>query len=326
LFRELGYHRVAIEDIAASVGITGRAIYRHFATKQELLDAVIAEATGALEAAGTVDAIAELSLDRREIGVLVEREARHSTLATRPAPLGDGFLCQSALTVLLSPSHHSVVLPPARAHHLLTSMARCVLTAPESSWSDARATPATAPRASRREAVLSAAVDLFAERGYAAVRMEDVGAGAGIAGPSVYEHFESKADLLMAALTRGAEWLQLGIAQALATPGSDADRLAAALQSYVDFTIDHSALMGVFLTESIYLPDDERHALRRMQHRYVSEWVSLLIAARPTLGAAEARFIVHGALSLVNNCVANVRPGLGPVLVGLGRRVLEDTT
>ena len=37
LFREQGYHRVGIEDIATSVGITGRAIYRHFGNKHDLL-------------------------------------------------------------------------------------------------------------------------------------------------------------------------------------------------------------------------------------------------------------------------------------------------
>src|SRR5207249_4269750 len=72
-------------------------------------------------------------------------------------------------------------------------------------------------RASRREVVLAAATELFAQRGYASVRMEDVGAAAGIAGPSVYEHFAGKADLLMATLTRGAEWLQLGMSRALAS-------------------------------------------------------------------------------------------------------------
>src|SRR5262249_5718752 len=62
------------------------------------------------------------------------------------------------------------------------------------------ADPAGAP--SRREAVLAGATRLFRQRGYHAVSMDDIGAAVGIAGPSVYRHFASKADLLCAACTR----------------------------------------------------------------------------------------------------------------------------
>ena len=37
MFAEYGYHGVSIEDLGASVGISGPAVYRHFASKDALL-------------------------------------------------------------------------------------------------------------------------------------------------------------------------------------------------------------------------------------------------------------------------------------------------
>ena len=50
--------------------------------------------------------------------------------------------------------------------------------------------------AARREAIVAAAAELFAENGYAAVGMDDIGAAAGVTGPAIYRHFEAKAAVL----------------------------------------------------------------------------------------------------------------------------------
>jgi AcrR family transcriptional regulator len=58
------------------------------------------------------------------------------------------------------------------------------------------------PAAERRETVLRAAGTLFAERGYAGTRLDDVAAAAGVTKPIVYRHFESKQALYLALLAR----------------------------------------------------------------------------------------------------------------------------
>src|SRR5262249_20023395 len=90
--------------------------------------------------------------------------------------------------------------------------------------------PAAAP--SRREAVLAGATRLFRERGYHAVSMDDIGAAVGIAGPSVYRHFASKADLLCAACTRMADRLLAEAGLALATASGPVDALDRLVRSY----------------------------------------------------------------------------------------------
>ena len=52
-------------------------------------------------------------------------------------------------------------------------------------------------KSDRRLQLLSAAERLFAERGFLAVRLEDIGAAAGVSGPAIYRHFPNKESLLV---------------------------------------------------------------------------------------------------------------------------------
>ena len=45
--------------------------------------------------------------------------------------------------------------------------------------------------------LIAAAERLVAERGYLAVRLEDIGAAAGVSGPAIYRHFPNKEALLV---------------------------------------------------------------------------------------------------------------------------------
>ncbi|MGN7947867.1 TetR/AcrR family transcriptional regulator [Microbacterium sp. 22215] len=53
LFADSGYNGVSLEDIGAAVGVSGPAVYRHFAGKQALLGAVLVKVSDDLVAGGT---------------------------------------------------------------------------------------------------------------------------------------------------------------------------------------------------------------------------------------------------------------------------------
>ena len=343
LFCARGFHRVGVDEVAAEVGITGGAIYRHFGNKGDLLARTVADAVDGLEAALTVvddqaeaaevvGALAGLAVEQRHLAVLLDREARHLepderarhlrriagivhrmegvVQRTRP-DLGAAdvaVLMRAAAAVVASPAYHRATLPPGRAEALLVAMVMAVLTTtalPRQEPGPGTA-PTAPPRAARREALLAAATTLFARHGYSAGTMEEIGAAAGIAGTSIYQHFPGKADLLAAAFTRGAEWLQFGVSEALAAASDPSEALHLVVRSYAEFVLGHTDLIGLLLTEFVHLPEGEIESLRRTQHAYVTEWVELLRQAQPALTEPEARFRTHGALAIINDAA---RPG-----------------
>ena len=63
-----------------------------------------------------------------------------------------------------------------------------------------RSRPAAAadpPPGPKRDAILRAAIDVFAERGYFNAQVADVARAAGVAAGTVYLYFKSKDDLLV---------------------------------------------------------------------------------------------------------------------------------
>jgi AcrR family transcriptional regulator len=66
----------------------------------------------------------------------------------------------------------------------------------------ARTGPARLPGTQRRTLIETAAARLFAERGYAGTRLDDVAAASGVTKPMVYRHFASKKALYLALLDR----------------------------------------------------------------------------------------------------------------------------
>lgn len=94
LFRERGYHAVAVNDIAAAAGITGPALYRHFADKQAILahvllagiDDMVAATRQALDppehpaqerVETLLTTLAGLAVERREVTALWRWEGPH---------------------------------------------------------------------------------------------------------------------------------------------------------------------------------------------------------------------------------------------------------
>jgi TetR/AcrR family transcriptional regulator, repressor for uid operon len=64
---------------------------------------------------------------------------------------------------------------------------------------------ATARRAARTGEIVSAALGVFSQKGYAATSMEQIGAAAGIGKSTLYEYFKTKEELFTATLLAAAD-------------------------------------------------------------------------------------------------------------------------
>ena len=79
-------------------------------------------------------------------------------------------------------------------------------------------------KSDRRDKLIAAAERLVAERGFLAVRLEDIGAAAGVSGPAIYRHFPNKEALLVELLVGISTRLLAGARAVVADAADDRDR------------------------------------------------------------------------------------------------------
>src|SRR3954452_20565457 len=155
---------------------------------------------------------------------------------------------------------------------------------------------------SRREQILRAAAQLFAERGSRSVGVDDVGAAVGVTGPAIYRHFASKDAMLAEMLLRISERLLEGSAEVVAAAGdAPGDQLRALIDFHVEFALDNPALITVQDRDLGSLADADAAQVRRLQRRYVEVWVTVIARLHPAADAATCRARAHAVFGLINS-------------------------
>jgi AcrR family transcriptional regulator len=91
------------------------------------------------------------------------------------------------------------------------------------------------PAAERREVLLGAALEAFAERGFHEVTLEEVAARAGVSKALIYEHFASKRDLTRALLDTYVHELLGRLADAIATAEPGEERMRTGVDAVLRF-------------------------------------------------------------------------------------------
>jgi AcrR family transcriptional regulator len=161
---------------------------------------------------------------------------------------------------------------------------------------------ADADRPSRREQILQAAAQLFAERGSRSVGVDDVGAAVGVTGPAIYRHFASKDAMLAEMLLGISERLFGGGSEVVAQAADDVEgQLRALIAFQVDFALANPALITVQDRDLGNLADADAAQVRRLQRRYVEVWVAVLARLHPGADAAACRARAHAVFGLINS-------------------------
>lgn len=117
----------------------------------------------------------------------------------------------------------------------------------------------------RRHSILAAANQVFGERGYEHVRIDDVAAAAGISKALIYEHFASKEDLYIELMNSAAtEMLGLLVAAASAPGMEGALRMENAATAGFQYVQEHAHAFHMFVRDVSDPQISERQeALRR---------------------------------------------------------------
>lgn len=163
-------------------------------------------------------------------------------------------------------------------------------------------------KSDRRDQLLAAAERLFAQRGFLAVRLEDIGAAAGVSGPAIYRHFPNKEALLVELLVGISTQLLAG-ARSVESSRPDADdALDALVDFHLDFVLAEPDLIQIQDRDLAYLPVGAQRQVRSAQRQYVEIWVDVLRALHADVAESDARVMAHAVLGLLNSTPHSMKP------------------
>ena len=172
---------------------------------------------------------------------------------------------------------------------------------PASPWR--KAGERTREREIKREAVLRTAAQLFNEKGFHEVSLDEVAERLNVTKPTLYYYVKSKDEILAECVRSGLDLMQEAIARSDEAGGTAIDKLVAAMRKYAEIvTMDFGKCL-IRVGEDP-LPPESRREVRRLKAEIDREFRHLI-----ELGIAEgslrdvdpklAAFTLAGALSWI---------------------------
>src|ERR1700761_1981860 len=106
-------------------------------------------------------------------------------------------------------------------------------------------------RGDRMEQTLGVAHELFAERGYGGVTMDEIAAAVGVTKPLLYNYFGNKERLYIACMERAGDSLTQTVGEAIAGTDSPGDALGAGVRAFFAFLDSDRAAWAVLFDETL---------------------------------------------------------------------------
>jgi AcrR family transcriptional regulator len=139
----------------------------------------------------------------------------------------------------------------------------------------------------RRRLIEEAASALFAERGYAETRLDDIAAAAGVTKQLLYQHFPSKKALHIALLEKHRDGILDRLGEAMRTPGRLIDRFPLVLDAWFAYLEDNPYAAALLFADTT--GDPEVQAVYRANHAAARTLTIALLKAEPELGIPDDR-------------------------------------
>jgi AcrR family transcriptional regulator len=133
--------------------------------------------------------------------------------------------------------------------------------------------------------ITEAALTLFAERGYLGTSMKDIAATLGLRAPSLYNHVESKQQLLSDIMLRTMEDLIEDHKTAIGTTDDVAEQLRRAMEAHVRYHARNPRSVRIGNAEIWHLEEPAQSKVRSMRREYSRAWRDVI-----ERGVAQGRF------------------------------------
>ncbi len=158
----------------------------------------------------------------------------------------------------------------------------------------------------RKEAILSHAAALFAEKGYLGTSVMDIARACGSSKSLLYHYYPSKEDVLFGVMSSHVDVLLEDAADILASDLAAPESLHSLLHRFMDHYVGAASRQKVLLNELDNLPAENRRVIVAKQRRIVEAVQGLLARIHPEALAdsASARaktMLVFGMINWTSN-------------------------
>jgi AcrR family transcriptional regulator len=155
--------------------------------------------------------------------------------------------------------------------------------------------------ADRRQDIIDAAITLFAERGYAAVGMVDIGAACHLSAGALYLSFANKAALLDAVCTEFMRQVDEHLQLQLASLNDAHVRFERRMRSHAEFVVGHRDQLCVLRRDIEHLPRADQARIWGDVNQLMTGWIDDLMVVRPELPREQARVAAFAGLAALQS-------------------------
>jgi AcrR family transcriptional regulator len=124
----------------------------------------------------------------------------------------------------------------------------------------------------RREEILAAATEVFAQRGYRSTDLQIVADSLGLAKGTLYRYFRSKRQLFLAAADRGMRRLKEHCDAARSAASDPLEQVALAVRAYLAFFDQNPALVELLIQERAEFKDRKKPTYFEHRDANIERW------------------------------------------------------
>jgi AcrR family transcriptional regulator len=164
--------------------------------------------------------------------------------------------------------------------------------------------PAPDPSDDARERVLRTAYELFLKHGFTAVGVDRIVAEAGVAKTTLYRHFHSKDDLVVAVLERNEDlWTRGWLEPETRRRADTADgRILAVFQAFDEWFRDEG-YQGCLFTNSVLEAHDDTSPIHAAALHGIEQVYALLVELSEKAGVADPEAFAHRVQLLMRGSI-----------------------
>jgi len=137
------------------------------------------------------------------------------------------------------------------------------------------AAPVAGIACDRREEILDAATDLFAEFGYSDAVTQDLAVRLQVGKGTIYRHYPSKRELFLAAVDRVMRRMRVHIDEAVEQVADPVDRIERGTRAFLEFFAEHPKFVELLILERALFKDRTKPTYIEHRERNQIRWLEV---------------------------------------------------